>query len=332
MGNISQSRSQSSRMKAQIALLVIVGFISSFTSAKQIHQNRNDLPDVEKFIDSLDERGMEAMERIIGGEEIEDGEWPWLVKLEGEIPTSTWWGIVLSSTDVHCGGSLIGNQWVLTAAHCFVNEDYGDYSEDPDNWEAHLGDSDLETGIISSFWNWVTGDDNLVTIDAKKIIIHPNFDSNNLWYSDIALVKLKETVPSNNDHIGVVTLPSQGANDFPVDGANCVMKGWGCTEVNAATSEIAMAVNLPKVSDAECKSLWGLSETTTRLCAGHRLEDMGICSGDSGGPLVSQDSDGVWIQVGIASFASASAPGDWPGVFTRVSNYADWITSTINSN
>ncbi|KAK2150643.1 hypothetical protein LSH36_397g02016 [Paralvinella palmiformis] len=198
-------------------------------------------------------------------------------------------------------------------------------------------DSDWGPTLVDKFIGWfasVLEFDELRSwyLHANLIVIHPDYSRDELWHNDIALLRLEEPVPVSATHIPEIQaakLPKQGETRFPMDGQNCIMKGWGCTMNGGIVSSIAREVELPKVSDSDCTRYWSVN-TIDRLCAGYNLAAMGICSGDSGGPLVCQNRDLDWIQVGIASFTSANNPGNVPGVFTRVSNYVTWIEDTIN--
>lgn len=280
----------------------------------------------------------DRVRRVIGGEEVEEGEWPWLVSLQGKIPSLTVFGIPLAYHKLYCGASLINDRWILTAAHCFLENDHGDKALKPKYWHARLGDIELDSDLKDKLMGFV-GD--IFDVDewrdwylhADKIFIHPDYDQANHWLNDIALVKLEEEVPTSAEdipEIQAVVLPTQGDSDWPEDGQECIMKGWGCTEGGGGVNDVALATTLPKVNDDECSRFWGVS-TESRMCAGYNLEDKGICPGDSGGPLVCQ-KEGVWRQAGIASFTSASRPGNVPGAFTRVSTYVDWITNVVNNN
>lgn len=75
--------------------------------------------------------------------------------------------------------------------------------------------------------------------------------------------------------------------------------------------------------------------SNTRLCAGYNFANSGICPGDSGGPLVcgyEQGNERLWVQAGVASYTSAIKPDSVPGVFTRVSQYTDWIMETAQNH
>jgi len=272
--------------------------------------------------------------RVIGGDEIEIGEWPYLVRLRGEIPSRVLFGVPVSYSNYYCGGSIIDERWVVTAAHCVKQFSYPENVMTPELWHAKVGNIQAQDNFYDDLVHWVgrmTNVEALQTwnVHATKIIVHPNYSEAASWRNDIAMFKLAKPLPVyDHPHIGKVTLPPPNVGrSWPADGDECIMKGWGCTKKGGYIENIARAATLPKVSDSECNRVYSVS-SDTRLCAGYRLQNQGICSGDSGGPLVCR-YNGNYTLAGIASFTSAQSPESFPGVFTRVSEYIDWIEDVI---
>jgi hypothetical protein len=99
------------------------------------------------------------------------------------------------------------------------------------------------------------------------------------------------------------------------------------------TPDHLMQVELPVVATAQCRAVYqklGAPVDGRNVCAGgDGARD--TCNGDSGGPLVARDARGSWRQIGVVSFGTCAAPG-FPGVFTRVSAFADWVREKVGSD
>jgi len=281
-------------------------------------------------------RSAPRVKRVIGGSSYNNGQWPWLVSLKGEIPASYWLWIVTSYTNYYCGGSLISDQWVMSAAHCFTSA--GSSSKTPKYWHIKAGDVKRQVSgfvdTLKQFWYSITNQPtaNWYYIHATKIIIHPQYDASDKFSNDIALIKLETKLPlaPADPYIDVVPLPYNVPSDWPKAGANCSMQGWGCTVDGGPLQDYANAVTLPIVSDEDCAQIYGYLGPK-RVCAGLNFAAKGLCKGDSGGPLVCMNG-ATWTQAGIASFASGDNSGNWPGAFTKVQKYLDWINATLTTN
>nr|XP_045371424.1 plasma kallikrein isoform X2 [Camelus bactrianus] len=232
--------------------------------------------------------------RIVGGTNSDWGEWPWQVSLQ----------VKLRAQNHLCGGSIIGHQWVLTAAHCF-------------------------DGLpLSNVWRIYGGMLNLSKItketpfsQIKEIIIHHNYKISEGSH-DIALIKL-ETPLNYTDFQKPVCLPSK--DDTNTIYTNCWVTGWGFTEEKGKIQDTLQKANIPLVSNEECqKSYKEYKITKQMICAGYKEGGKDACKGDSGGPLVCKHN-GIWHLVGITSWGEGCARREQPGVYTKVAEYMDWI-------
>ncbi|XP_052003142.1 chymotrypsin A-like [Xyrauchen texanus] len=231
--------------------------------------------------------------RIVNGEEARPHSWPWQVSLQ-------------DSTGFHfCGGSLINENWVVTAAHCNVRTSH----------RVILGEHDRSSNAEA-----------IQTMSVGQVFKHPNYNSFTI-NNDITLIKLASPAQIGTQ-VSPVCLPETSDN-FP-GGMMCVTSGWGLTRYNAPdTPAILQQASLPLLTNDDCKRYWGTNITDLMICAG--ASGVSSCMGDSGGPLVCQQN-GVWTLVGIVSWGSSTCSTSTPAVYSRVTMLRAWIDQTITAN
>ncbi|KAL2078805.1 hypothetical protein ACEWY4_026490 [Coilia grayii] len=238
--------------------------------------------------------------RIVGGQDAPVGAWPWQASLH--------------RSRHFCGGSLINNQWVLTAAHCFP-------SSSTSGLRVYLGRQSQEGS-----------NPNEVSRTVSEIIRHEDYDSNTSD-NDIALLRLSSSVTFTN-FIRPVCLAAAGSTYNA--GTNTWVTGWGTirTGVPLPSPQTLQEVEVPVVSNSVCNSNYNtedISISSNMLCAGLEEGGKDSCQGDSGGPQVSQQGS-VWVQGGVVSFGVGCAQAEFPGVYTRVSRYQSWISARVTSD
>jgi trypsin len=222
-----------------------------------------------------------------------------------------------------CGGTLIGPTIVLTAAHCMYV---------PGNWDpvdqvlVNLYDRYDPAGVVA-----INIQD---TSEGADIVVHPDWGNRTHPVNDIALMFLP--VGQVSDYAQINDDPHEPVVPNPLR-----VMGWGWTEYTTpSSSDVLLETTVDYISNEECKEMYadftaqtGLEITDGMMCA--YQNDTGSCQGDNGGPIFHVDKDGEIgdrpTQLGIDSWAVGCADPRYPGVYTRVSYYADWIKETVCS-
>ncbi|KAM3828798.1 chymotrypsinogen A-like [Vipera latastei] len=231
--------------------------------------------------------------RIVNGEDAVPGSWPWQVSLQ---EASGWH---------FCGGSLINENWVVTAAHCGVT---------------------TKDVVVLGEFDRSSPEEDIQRLAVQKFIIHPDWDSAQLT-NDIALIKLA-TPAVFSETVSPVCLTD--ASDSFQSGDLCVTTGWGKTRYNAFdTPSKLQQTALPLLSNEQCMEFWGDQISDSMICAGGAGSSS--CMGDSGGPLVCQNGN-IWKLVGSVSWGSGYCSVTTPAVYARVSVLRDWLESTMANN
>jgi hypothetical protein len=223
-----------------------------------------------------------AESRIVGGNNAQQGDYPFFVQGNG------------------CGGSLVWDDVVLTAAHC----------------EGAFDGSVLVGPYIQS-----STSGGAEIIDVVRQIAHPAYDSNSEAY-DFMLLKLENRVANPNlTPIAVNSLRSNPANNDVL-----TVIGFGTTSEGGNGSSRLQEVNVNYIDYETCDDLYdGDIVDSIMLCAGVPGGGKDSCQGDSGGPIFDQEG----TQIGVVSWGAGCARENFPGVYSRVSGAKDWIDATI---
>lgn len=252
----------------------------------------------------------EIQTRIVGGSTVSINDFPSVVALLDNASLAA----TGSAFQAHfCGGTLIQSEWVLTAAHCVVNND-GTIIK-PTDISVLAGSSDLRTPITQP-------------TSVTRIVVHENY--NNLFLNDdIALLKLSAPAPA--PAIALIEAPIV-TNDY------AYIAGWGRlkfveNEEDARYPKSLQAAAILFMEGAECALLGGQYQAInarTQLCAGLKSGGVDSCQGDSGGPIFSTTKQNTLRLAGITSWGYECARANKPGVYTNVLNYIDWISNRID--
>ncbi|KAK2829439.1 hypothetical protein Q7C36_017429 [Tachysurus vachellii] len=237
--------------------------------------------------------------KIVGGADASPGFWPWQVSFQ-------------SGGSHFCGGSLISADWVLSAAHCFQS----------------ITASKVQ--VLLGLANVQGTKPNMQQRNASKIINHEGYNYNITLYNDIALVQLSSSVTFNNYVLPVCLAASKSS--FP-GGTAVWITGYGqvASNVSLPYPQTLQEVQVPIVSNSDCAKVYGSNVILDNMiCAGITQGGKDSCQGDDGGPLVVKQNT-TWVQAGIVSFGNGCAKPNSPSVYTRVSQYQDWINSKISS-
>lgn len=237
---------------------------------------------------------------IVGGQPADPGEWPWQA--------------FVRSGPYMCGGSLIHEEWVVTAAHCVVNKQNVVFA--PTDVTVTLGEH-----------NRTQSEGTEQKIGVIQVIPHPQYRAP--WNDhDIALLHLTTPAVLGPAVAIIQPLVSPTFDALVTPGAPSFVTGWGTTAEGGAVAAELQEVMVPIVSQPQCQAAYG-QITMGMLCAGYEEGGKDSCQGDSGGPLVVQAGDKQWKLAGIVSFGYGCAQPGFYGVYTRVSAYASWLEEQI---
>ncbi|XP_017889338.1 trypsin-3-like [Ceratina calcarata] len=234
--------------------------------------------------------------RIVNGSKAELKQFPYQISLRRSY-----------SNQHFCGGSLIDKKFVLTAAHCLVQDDI---TLQP--WTILLVGGQINLN-----------DENGQIRGVDKVYVHPRFVEATLQ-NDIALLRVKvafETGP----YLNVIPMAAQ----TPTPGTICQVAGWGYpSEDNKETSNSLMYIDLPLISRERCKKLWeGQTDFPMgMMCAGYEDGHKDACQGDSGGGMICNG-----VLAGVVSGGYGCARPGYPGIYSDVYYYRDWISENTGS-
>ncbi|XP_032621059.1 serine protease 27-like [Chelonoidis abingdonii] len=245
------------------------------------------------------------LNRLVKGQDTVPGEFPWQASIQ-------WGGAHM------CGGSLINDEWVVTAAHCFFQV------QNLTQYRVVLGAHQL-----------LKPGPNACACPVQRIITNPRY-AGQTTSGDIALVQLGQRL-NFTDYILPICLPDASVH-FP-PGKVCWVTGWGHVRswVDLPSPQTLQKLQVPIIDSKKCRILY-LTNMQNRLphrniqddmiCAGYAEGMRDACHGDSGGPMACIVGD-VWVLAGIVSWGEGCAIKNRPGVYSRLTSYQSWIREYI---
>jgi len=245
--------------------------------------------------------------RIVNGERATVGEHPWQVALfyDLEDPYGSHF----------CGGSLIDDRWVISAAHCFTPGD---------TFYLGIGFVDLNdpcSGQVRA---------------SSGLFIHEAFNSPIFFNNDIALIKVD--APFDLSACGtkcatIEMLTSSDEADIIPDDTSVAVSGWGYLDFAEETTSQYLYDTTVEIINCADTELLSTDFNDNMICAADPDYDTDACLGDSGGPLTAIGPDGsTRLLAGLVSWGFECAVEGYPGVYTRVANYTTWVNDTLFNN
>jgi len=229
--------------------------------------------------------------KIVGGQEATPGQYPYQLSFQQ---------VGFGWTFHFCGASIYDRTTAITAGHCVYGDDY----DNPTGLQIVAGEHDL-----------FTAEGNEQAVALKQIVLHEDYSPYGT-INDISLLKLDGFL-SFNDYVQPIALPDAGERFT----GTAIVSGWGTLSSGGSSPDKLQWVEVPIVSDVVCRAAYGSSSILdSMMCAGEEGHDS--CQGDSGGPL---NCGGKLC--GVVSWGRGCAAAGYPGVYTEVSYFLDWIAA-----
>ncbi|KAK4324762.1 hypothetical protein Pmani_004621 [Petrolisthes manimaculis] len=249
---------------------------------------------------------------VVNGEDSNLQELPWTVILGYNSTTEPFWA---------CGGTLISEQYVVTAAHCV----HLTYNQGATLEVVRLGEYDLSSVEDCS---GITCAPATQDFTPEQIILHPDFDTRAEVSDDIALIRLNKKATLNG-YVEPLCLPPAGAGvEGLLGGLEAEVAGWGLTETGPQATVLQKA-SLPFVNKDTCNPQYNDTLLPEQICFGGSTQN--ACQGDSGGPLVLRGTNPLLIGIVSRGLDSQCGLIGVPAFYTDVAAYRTWITQNMRA-
>jgi secreted trypsin-like serine protease len=250
--------------------------------------------------------GCDSYDQELEGVEQEQPETP-IVGGQAVDITAVPWQVSLQYGGSHfCGGSIIDEEWILTAAHCMTNDNGSPQSTTNITVKAGVTKKN-ESGQSSAI---------------AALYVAPGYNGDPASGRDAALLRLSRPLDLSGPKASAIQLA--GSGDAP-PGTMALVSGWGSLSSGGSSPTTLQSVEVPIVSNADADAAYPESITSDQLAAG--IVGKGgkdACQGDSGGPLVVGASEDPRL-AGIVSWGYGCALPQYPGMYSRVSSFRTWI-------
>lgn len=239
--------------------------------------------------------------RIVGGHDAQPGELPFQVAIQRKF--------YFGSGSFHwCGGSIIDSEHVLTAGHCVFG--------------LPTAELIVYAGVLNN--SWQTAQENRVVRHVTEVFLHEEFDIDT-YINDIAVLQVSPGFPTDNPDVKAIPL----REDIAPEGLACTVSGWGLLgDPEETKPQILQVVALPFITHDTCRHIYrNYTDGSIELgmnCAGYLEGGKDACNGDSGGPLQCGG-----LLTGVVSWGEKCALPNYPGVYSDVAYYKDWIAQQL---
>merc|ERR1712150_259219 len=238
---------------------------------------------------------------IVGGVEARPHSLPWQIRLGFTKGRSMY---------TMCGGSIVSDRYVITAAHCIDQSD-----------------NDCKHFVIVGMHDRRKADKYYKQVSVKRVIVHPDWNERRISDgNDIAILELSHSLQFNE---GVQPICMASSRQTYTGDSRFIVSGWGTLSEGGRSPDKLQMLVVPFISESTCKRATYLRSMPGQMCAGYLEGGKDSCQGDSGGPLAAKIG-GKWTLAGVVSWGTGCARRNAPGVYTSVAQYRSFIDKYVH--